>query len=219
VFFSGPIWDRANRVTQACRLKRIVPKHDRRIGRIGDWTDHLCPCPSILRWALLQRARRTVCRRWQDRSVASDNRDPVAESPPVGKRRRTLVVLICCCWGALRLGCPHHGLGRQKRPWKRNRVEASRGCRGRQCAPLLARTTRAKSAAGRAAEADRSQSHPPVACNAHRPSFISMRYNMLIVVYQPFACPAGAARPTGNQLLDRPDLAASLSLPSIRPTR
>jgi hypothetical protein len=51
---SGPIWDRANRVTQACRLKRVAARHDRRIGRIGDWTDHLCPCPSILRWALLQ---------------------------------------------------------------------------------------------------------------------------------------------------------------------
>ena len=49
---SGPIWDRANRVTQVCHLKRIASKHDRRIGRMGDWTDHLCPCPSRLRWAL-----------------------------------------------------------------------------------------------------------------------------------------------------------------------
>ena len=39
---SGPIWDRASRVTQACHLKRIASKHDRRIGCIGDWTDHLC---------------------------------------------------------------------------------------------------------------------------------------------------------------------------------
>jgi len=51
-FLSGPICDRANRVTQACRLKRIASEHDRRSGRIGDFTDHLCPCPSILRWAL-----------------------------------------------------------------------------------------------------------------------------------------------------------------------
>ncbi len=27
---------------------------DRRIGHIGDFTDHLCPCPSILLWALLE---------------------------------------------------------------------------------------------------------------------------------------------------------------------
>ena len=106
VFLSGPIWDRANRVTQACHLKRIVPKHDRRIGRIGDWTDHLCPCPSILRSALRKRARRTVCRRWQDRSVASDNRDPVAETPPVRKQGNvveSLVVSARYCCGAL---CP-----------------------------------------------------------------------------------------------------------------
>jgi hypothetical protein len=51
-WLSGPIWDRANRVTQACHLKRIASRHDRRIGRIGAWTDHLCPCPSRLRWAL-----------------------------------------------------------------------------------------------------------------------------------------------------------------------
>ena len=50
-FLSGPTCDRANRVTQACRLKRIASEHDRRSGRIGDFTDHLCPCPSILRWA------------------------------------------------------------------------------------------------------------------------------------------------------------------------
>jgi hypothetical protein len=49
---SGPTWDRANRVTQACHLKRVAANHDRRIGHMGDWTDHLCPCPSRLRWAL-----------------------------------------------------------------------------------------------------------------------------------------------------------------------
>ena len=49
---SGPIWDRANRVTLPCRLERIALECDHRIGRIGDLTDHLCPCPSILRWTL-----------------------------------------------------------------------------------------------------------------------------------------------------------------------
>src|SRR6516162_9510525 len=59
VSLSGPIRDRANRVTQPCHLERVAPKHDRRIGRIGDWADHLCPCPSILRWTLPHGARRS----------------------------------------------------------------------------------------------------------------------------------------------------------------
>jgi hypothetical protein len=51
-WLSGPIWDRAHRVTPACHLQRIASKHDRRMGWIGDGTDHLCPCPSRLRWTL-----------------------------------------------------------------------------------------------------------------------------------------------------------------------
>ena len=39
-FLPGPTCDSANRVTQACRLKRIASEHDRRSGRIGDFTDH-----------------------------------------------------------------------------------------------------------------------------------------------------------------------------------
>ena len=81
-FLSGPTCDRANRVTQACRLKRIASEHDRRSGRIGDFTDHLCPCPSILRWALPCGREGLFSERWQDRSVASDFRNPVADSPP-----------------------------------------------------------------------------------------------------------------------------------------
>ena len=49
-FVSGPIWDRANRVTQACHLERIAPKHDRRIGRIGDFTDTSVRAPRNCLW-------------------------------------------------------------------------------------------------------------------------------------------------------------------------
>ncbi len=77
-----PICDRTNRVAQACRLKRIVSQHDRRSGRIGDLTDHLCPCPSILRWALPCGREGLVSKRWQDRSVCSDYRNPIADIPP-----------------------------------------------------------------------------------------------------------------------------------------
>jgi len=84
-FLSGPICDRANRVTQACRLKRIASQHDRRSGHIGDFTDHLCPCPSILRWALPCGREGLFSKRWQDRSVASDYRNPVADNPPTSK--------------------------------------------------------------------------------------------------------------------------------------
>jgi len=84
-FLSGPTCDRANRVTQACRLKRIASQHDRRSGHIGDFTDHLCPCPSILRWALPCGREGLFSKRWQDRSVASDYRNPVADNPPTSK--------------------------------------------------------------------------------------------------------------------------------------
>jgi len=84
-FLSGPTCDRANRVTQACRLKRIASQHDRRSGHIGDFTDHLCPCPSILRWALPCGREGLFSKRWQDRSVASDYRTPVADNPPISK--------------------------------------------------------------------------------------------------------------------------------------
>ena len=57
-------------------------KHDRRIGRIGDFTDHLCPCPSILLSTLPEGREGNCCKRWQDRSVAPDYRDPVAYHPP-----------------------------------------------------------------------------------------------------------------------------------------
>jgi len=107
-FLSGPTCDRANRVTQACRLKRIASEHDRRSGRIGDFTDHLCPCPSILRWALPCGREGVFCERWQDRSVASDCRNPVADSPPT-------CILICIFSRFRRLHCTPHLAGNSPR--------------------------------------------------------------------------------------------------------
>jgi len=107
-FLSGPTCDRANRVTQACRLKRIALEHDRRSGRIGDFTDHLCPCPSILRWALPCGREGVFCERWQDRSVASDCRNPVADSPPT-------CILICIFSRFRRLHCTPHLAGNSPR--------------------------------------------------------------------------------------------------------
>lgn len=78
----GSIWDRADRVTQACRLERIASKRDRRIGRIGDLTDHLRPCPSILRSTLLDGRDGLKFGRWQDRSVASGCDGSVPGFPP-----------------------------------------------------------------------------------------------------------------------------------------
>ncbi len=103
-FLSGPIWDRAKRVTQACHLERIVPK-----TRPPNWPYrrfYRSPLSVPLGTSLGApwKGAKATCKRWQDRSVASDNRDPVAESPPVGNRRRTRVVLACCCCGALGLG-------------------------------------------------------------------------------------------------------------------
>ena len=79
---SGPIWDRANRVTQACHLERIVPE-----ARSPNWPYRRfdrSPLSVPLETTLgaPRRARRTTCERWQDRSVASDDRDPVADNPP-----------------------------------------------------------------------------------------------------------------------------------------
>ena len=84
------------------------------------------------------RARRVDCERWQDRSVASEHRDPVAESPPGGKRRRT-----SGCLDALLLGSPPAGSSRPltwptKWPRERNRERRAGGAGGgneRPCSP------------------------------------------------------------------------------------
>ena len=79
---SGPIWDRANRVTQVCHLERIVPKArspNWPYGRL-DRTPLSVPLETTL--GAPRRGAKTTCERWQDRSVASDVRNPVADNPP-----------------------------------------------------------------------------------------------------------------------------------------
>src|SRR3954470_22171056 len=58
------------------------PKHDRRIGRMGDWTEHLCPCPSKLRWALPAGARRQLAKggrtdRWPQMFATPSRTNPL----------------------------------------------------------------------------------------------------------------------------------------------
>ncbi len=166
---SGPIRDRANRVTRSCHLERIARSRDRRIGYIGDSTDHLCPCPSILRWALRRGRDGLSSRRWQDRSVASDDCDPYAIMSPMiqddGQAGRLGVrdrgrdrpdaapgTGAGTAQDSLRLG-PSAGRRAGGRRLVAGQREASRGCRGRQSAPRLAGTRPAKSAARMAAPA------------------------------------------------------------------
>ena len=80
---SGPIWDRANRVTQVCHLERIVPKTRSPNWPYGRLDRSPLPVPLETTVGAPLRARRFVCQRWQDRSVASDDRDPVADKPPI----------------------------------------------------------------------------------------------------------------------------------------
>ena len=89
---SGPIWDRANRVTQVCHLERIVPK-----ARSPNWPyGRLDRAPlSVPLETTLGAPRggaKTTCERWQDRSVASEDRNPVADNPPYGKHVMKLVI-------------------------------------------------------------------------------------------------------------------------------
>jgi hypothetical protein len=79
---SGPIWDRADRVTQVCHLERIVPgarSPNWPYGRLGR-----APLSVPLETTLgaPRGGAKTACERWQDRSVASDDRDPLADNPP-----------------------------------------------------------------------------------------------------------------------------------------
>src|SRR5215471_18088598 len=87
---SGPIWDRANRVTQVCHLERIVP-HTRSpnwpYGRL-DRAPLSVPLETTL--GAPRRGAKTTCERWQDRSVASEDRNPVADNPPHNKYIITL---------------------------------------------------------------------------------------------------------------------------------
>src|SRR5215470_5112865 len=82
VRLSGPIWDRADRVTQVCHLERIVPE-----ARSPNWPYRRldrAPLSVPLETTLgaPRRGAKTACQRWQDRSVASEDRNPVADNPP-----------------------------------------------------------------------------------------------------------------------------------------
>ena len=82
---SGPIWDRADRVTQVCHLERIVPKA--RSPNWPYWRLDRSPLSVPLETTLgaPRRGAKTTCERWQDRSVASEDRNPVVDIPPYSK--------------------------------------------------------------------------------------------------------------------------------------
>ena len=79
---SGPIWDRANRVTQVCHLERIVPEARSPNWPYGRLDRAPLSVPLETTLGAPRRGAKTTCERWQDRSVASDDRDPVADNPP-----------------------------------------------------------------------------------------------------------------------------------------
>ena len=82
---SGPIWDRANRVTQVCHLERIVPKARSPNWPYGRLDRAPLSVPLETTLGAPRRGAKTTCERWQDRSVASDDRDPLADNPPYYK--------------------------------------------------------------------------------------------------------------------------------------
>jgi hypothetical protein len=89
---SGPIWDRANRVTQVCRLERIVPKARSPNWPYGRLDRAPLSVPLETTLGAPRRGAKTTCERWQVKSVASDDRDPVAGNPPYSKYVMTLGV-------------------------------------------------------------------------------------------------------------------------------
>jgi hypothetical protein len=86
---SGPIWDRANRVTQVCHLERIVPKARSPNWPYGRLDRAPLSVPLETTLGAPRRGAKTTCERWQDRSVASDDRDPLADNPPYCKNVTT----------------------------------------------------------------------------------------------------------------------------------
>jgi hypothetical protein len=86
---SGPIWDRANRVTQVCRLERIVPKARSPNWPYGRLDRAPLSVPLETTLGAPRRGAKTTCERWQDRSVASDDCDPLADNPPYYKNTTT----------------------------------------------------------------------------------------------------------------------------------
>src|SRR5262245_59208035 len=89
---SGPIWDRADRVTQVCHLERIVPKARSPNWPYGRWDRAPLSVPLETTLGAPRRGAKTTCERWQDRSVASEDREPVADNPP--SSRNSIVCLL-----------------------------------------------------------------------------------------------------------------------------
>ena len=79
---SGPIWDRADRVTQVCHLERIAPEARSPNWPYGRLDRAPLSVPLETTLGAPRRGAKTTCERWQDRSVASDDRDPLADNPP-----------------------------------------------------------------------------------------------------------------------------------------
>jgi len=79
---SGPIWDRANRVTQVCHLERIVPEARSPNWPYGRFYRAPLSVPLETTLGAPRRGAKTTCERWQDRSVASEDRNPVADNSP-----------------------------------------------------------------------------------------------------------------------------------------
>jgi len=82
---SGPIWDRANRVTQACHLERLVPNARAPNWPYGRLDRSPLSLPLETSLGAPRRGAKATCERWQDSSVASDERNPVADDPPFSK--------------------------------------------------------------------------------------------------------------------------------------
>src|SRR3954471_14532664 len=92
---SGPIWDRANRVTQVCHLERIVPEARSPNWPYGRLDRAPLSVPLETTLGAPRRGAKTTCQRWQDRSVASDVRNPVADNPPYGRDSITWRLYNC----------------------------------------------------------------------------------------------------------------------------
>src|SRR6516162_9321831 len=84
VRLSGPIRDRADRVTQVCHLERIVPETRSPNWPYGRLDRAPLSVPLETTLGAPRGGAKTACERWQDRSVASEVRNPVADDPPYG---------------------------------------------------------------------------------------------------------------------------------------
>ena len=81
VRLSGPIRDRADRVTQVCHLERIVPEARSPNWPYGRLDRAPLSVPLVTTLGAPRGGAKTTCERWQDRSVASGDGDPAADKP------------------------------------------------------------------------------------------------------------------------------------------